>query len=42
MMDNKRIDLKGTGRESVDSIHVHQDKDQWRALEQAVMNRRAQ
>jgi hypothetical protein len=33
------LDLKGTGCESVDWIHVARVTDQWRALVNTVMNR---
>jgi hypothetical protein len=30
--DNIKINLKGTGWEGVDRIHVAQERDRWRAL----------
>jgi len=36
--DNIRMDLKKTGREGVDWIHLAQDRDQWRAVVNTVMN----
>jgi hypothetical protein len=36
--DNIKIDVKETGWEDVDWIHLAQDTDQWRALVNAVMN----
>jgi hypothetical protein len=38
--DNIRIDLREIGREDVDYMHQAQDRDQWRALVNAVMNLR--
>jgi hypothetical protein len=35
--DNVRMDLKEIGCEGVDWIHETQDKDQWRALVNTVM-----
>jgi hypothetical protein len=35
--DNIRINLKGTGCEGVDWIHLAQDRSQWRALVNTVM-----
>ena len=34
-----KIDLKETGSEVVDWIHQAQDRDKWRAVVSAVMNR---
>jgi hypothetical protein len=36
--DNIKMDLKETGWEGVDCIHVAQDRDRWRALVNMVMN----
>jgi hypothetical protein len=36
--DNIRMDLEKIGWESVDWIHLSQDRDQWRALVNTVMN----
>jgi hypothetical protein len=36
--DNNKMDLKEIGLESVDWIHVAQDRDRWRALVDTVMN----
>jgi hypothetical protein len=36
---NVRLDLREIGRESVDWIHLAQDRDQWRAFVDTVMNR---
>jgi len=36
--DNIRIDLRETGWEIVDWIHLAQDMDQWRALVNTEMN----
>jgi hypothetical protein len=38
--DNIRLDLKETGWQIVDWIHVTQDNDQWRALVNMVTNLR--
>jgi hypothetical protein len=38
--DNIRVDLKEIGWECVDWKHLSQDKDQWRALVNTVMNLR--
>jgi hypothetical protein len=38
--DNIRMDLKEIGREGVDWIHLSQDRDQWRAVVNTVMNLR--
>jgi hypothetical protein len=35
---NIRMDLKETGWQSVDWIHLAQEKDQWRALVNKVIN----
>jgi hypothetical protein len=37
-VDNIRRDLRETGWDGVDWIDVAQDKDQWRALVDMVMN----
>jgi hypothetical protein len=36
--DNTRMHLKEIGRQSVDWMHVAQDRDQWRTLVNTVMN----
>jgi len=36
--DNIRTDRKETGWEGVDFMHLVQDRDQWRALVNTVMN----
>jgi len=36
--DNIRIDFKKIGCEYVDWMHLAQDRDQWRALSNTVMN----
>jgi hypothetical protein len=36
--DNIRMDLKETGWEGVDWIHLAQDKDQWLVLMDTVLN----
>jgi hypothetical protein len=36
--DHIKIDLGKTGCEGVESIHLSQDRDQWRALVNTVMN----
>jgi hypothetical protein len=36
--DNIRMDLRETGWESVDWMHLAQDRDQWQILVNAVMN----
>jgi hypothetical protein len=36
--DNIRIDLRETGWEGVDWMHLTQDRDQWRGLVNMVMN----
>jgi hypothetical protein len=38
--DNIKMDLKETGWDGVDWIHLAQDRDQWRALLNNVMNLR--
>jgi len=38
--ENVRLDLKETMLEGVDWMHLAQDRDQWRALLNAVMNLR--
>jgi len=37
-----KLDLKEVGCEAVDSIHIAQDRDQWRALVKTTMNIRVQ
>jgi hypothetical protein len=39
-VDNIKIDLKETGWDGVDWIDLAQDRDQWRALVNTVMNLR--
>jgi hypothetical protein len=39
--DNIKMDLRGIGRDSMDWIDLAQDRDQWRALVNTVMNLRA-
>jgi hypothetical protein len=39
-MDNIKIDLREIGWDGVDWINVAQDRDQWRALVNMVMNLR--
>jgi hypothetical protein len=36
--DNIKMELRETGWGDVDWIHVDQDRDQWRALMNTVMN----
>jgi hypothetical protein len=36
--DDIRMDLSKIGWKSVDRIHLAQDRDQWRAVVDAVMN----
>jgi hypothetical protein len=36
--DNIRMDLREIGLEGVDWIHLAQDRDQWRAVVNTVMN----
>lgn len=36
--DNIKTDVKETGWENMDSIHVAQDRDQWQAFRNTVMN----
>jgi hypothetical protein len=36
--NNIRIDLKETGRKSMDWMHLAQDRDQWQVLVNPVMN----
>jgi hypothetical protein len=36
--DNITMDLRKTGWECVDWIHLYQDRDQWRAVVNTVMN----
>jgi hypothetical protein len=38
--DNIKMDLKETGWEDMDWIHLPWDKDQWRTIVNAVMNLR--
>jgi hypothetical protein len=38
--DNIRMDLRETGWEDVDWIHLVQDRDQWQALVNTVMDLR--
>jgi hypothetical protein len=38
--DNIRMDLREIGWESVDWMHLAQDRDQWRAVVSTVMNLR--
>jgi hypothetical protein len=33
-----QMDLRGTGWKEVDCIHLFQDRDQWRALENTAMS----
>jgi hypothetical protein len=40
--DNFGIDLRETGLEVVDWIHLAQDRDKWRAIVNTVMNLRVQ
>jgi hypothetical protein len=37
-IDNGRMDVRGIGWEVVDWMHVAQDRDQWRAVVNTVMN----
>jgi hypothetical protein len=37
-MDNITMDLREIGWDGMDSIHMTQDRDQWRALVYMVMN----
>jgi hypothetical protein len=39
-VDNIKIDLRETGRDGMDWIDLAQDRDQWRALLNTVMNLR--
>jgi hypothetical protein len=36
--DNIKMDLRGTGWGGIDWIDLAQDKDQWRALANTIMN----
>jgi hypothetical protein len=36
--DNIKMELKGTGCEGVDWVHLNRDKGQWRALVTMVIN----
>jgi hypothetical protein len=36
--DNIRMDISGTGWKGVDLIHLVQDRDQWQAFDDTVMN----
>jgi hypothetical protein len=38
--DNNKMDLRGTGWGGMDWIDLAQDRDQWRALVNTVMNLR--
>jgi hypothetical protein len=37
-MDKIRMDLRELGRDGVDSIDMAEDRDQWRALVNTVLN----
>jgi hypothetical protein len=39
-VDNIKIDLRETGCDGMDWVDVTQDRDQWRALMNTVMNLR--
>jgi hypothetical protein len=39
-VDNIKMDLRETGWDGMDSIDLAQDRDQWRALVNKVMNLR--
>jgi hypothetical protein len=39
-VDNIKIDIRKTGWDGVDWIHLAQERDQWRALVNMVMNPR--
>jgi hypothetical protein len=39
-VDNIKIDLRETGWDGVDCIDLAQDRDQWRALVNTIMNLR--
>jgi len=38
--DNIKMDLRETGWEDVDQIHMAQDRDKWRAVENMIMHHR--
>jgi hypothetical protein len=38
VVDNIKIDLRYVGWDGMDWIHLAQDRDQWRALVNKVMN----
>jgi hypothetical protein len=38
MLNNVRMDIRGIGWEGMDWIHLAQDRDQWRAVVNTVMN----
>jgi hypothetical protein len=40
-MDNIKMDLREIGWNGIDWIDLAQDRDQWRALVNRIMNRRA-
>jgi hypothetical protein len=37
-VDNIKMDLREIGRDGVDWVNMAQDMDQWRALENTVLN----
>jgi hypothetical protein len=41
-VDNIKMDLRGTGWDGMDWIDLAQDRNQWRALVNTVMNHRVQ